>query len=296
MDMLTVGLEGLTPTEERFHFGLWAINKSPLIIGASVAGTNLPKDSKAILSNKEVIAINQDPLGKGAQLVRRYGPEQWDVWAGDLSGSRKVVAIANWKNASQEVKLDLRSVGVASATARDVWGAQELGKISGTRAFKLAAHELKLLVLSRIEDAAPYKSTGYHSAADATRAGTAAVTSCASGQCLPTGKKVGSIGAGASVKFDKVTAKTGGRKVVGIDFINYEIVFWVGDNTRSVAISVNGGAPQTWSFPISGGNWFETGRLTTELDGFVAGGDNTITFTNVGTGWAVDLVGVEVLE
>ncbi|KAL2126428.1 hypothetical protein VTI74DRAFT_930 [Chaetomium olivicolor] len=133
MDVLTVSLGGLTPTEERFHFSLWAINKFPLIIGVSVAGTNLPADSKAVLSNREVISINQDALGKGAQLVRRYGPEQWDIWAGDLSGSRKVVALANWKNSSQTVKLDFRSVGVESARSRDVWAARDVGSFSRTR-------------------------------------------------------------------------------------------------------------------------------------------------------------------
>lgn len=299
MDMLTVGLGGLTPTEERFHFGLWAINKSPLIIGASVAGTNLPADSKAVLSNTEVISINQDALGQGAQLVRRDGPAQWDIWAGDLSGARKVVAIANWKNASQTVRLDLRAVGIASATqVRDIWGARNLGTISRTRAFHLASHELKLLIFSNITPSAPYKSAGlYLPATAATLAGTASVSACPSaGQCLPTGKKVGNIGAGASVTFANVVAATGGKKVVGVDFINYDIVFWVGDNTRSFAISVNGGAPTVWPFPISGGDWFETGTLTIELDGFVVGGGNNITFGNVGTGWAPDLVGLQILE
>jgi alpha-galactosidase len=297
MDMLTVGLGGQTPTEERFHFSLWAILKSPLIIGASVAGTNLPADSKAILSNKEVIAINQDALGKGAQLVRRFGPEQYDIWAGELSGARKVVAITNWKNASQTVTLDLRSVGITSAKARDIWAAHDLGTLSTSHTFHLAAHELKLLVLSRIKEAAAYKSAGYYSAAAATLGGSASITTCASGQCLPTGKKVGSIGAGASVTFSNVAVKSKkAAVVVGVDFINYDIVYWVGDNTRNVSISVNGGEAKAWPFPISGGNWFETGRLTIELDGFVKGARNNVTLTNVGTGWAADLVGIEILE
>jgi alpha-galactosidase len=297
MDMLTVGLGGLTPTEERFHFALWAINKSPLIIGASVAGDNLPADSKAILSNKEVIAINQDPLGKSAQLVRRNSPEQYDIWTGELSGNRRVVAITNWKNATQTVNLDLRSVSVASATtARDVWAAKDLGHVSGQRAFQLAAHELKLLVLSGITPAEPYKSTGYYPATAATRTGSASVATCGSGQCLPGGKKVTQIGSGASVTVNNIVAKTGGKKTVAVDFIQYEIVYWTGDNTRTFAISVNGGPAKHWAFPISGGNWFETGRLTIELDGFMAGEKNSITFKNVGTAWSPDLVGVEMLE
>ena len=69
MDMLEVGNGGMTTTEYRSHFSLWAVLKSPLILGNDVS--NMTGDIKAILGNKEVIAINQDPLGKSAQLVER---------------------------------------------------------------------------------------------------------------------------------------------------------------------------------------------------------------------------------
>eukprot|EP01126_Amoeba_proteus_P038717 TRINITY_DN4049_c0_g1_i9.p3 TRINITY_DN4049_c0_g1~~TRINITY_DN4049_c0_g1_i9.p3 ORF type:complete len:149 (+),score=22.06 TRINITY_DN4049_c0_g1_i9:590-1036(+) len=60
-DMLEVGNGGMTINEYRTHFSLWALAKAPLLIGADI--TNLSDDIKAILMNKEVIAINQDPLG-----------------------------------------------------------------------------------------------------------------------------------------------------------------------------------------------------------------------------------------
>ena len=52
----------MTPTEERSHFALWAIAKGPLIMGNDLQ--NIRPESLAILKNEEVIAINQDPLGK----------------------------------------------------------------------------------------------------------------------------------------------------------------------------------------------------------------------------------------
>jgi len=60
-DMLEVGNGGMSTVEYTSHYSLWAIAKAPLIIGCDM--TNMDKDTLAILSNKEVIAVNQDPLG-----------------------------------------------------------------------------------------------------------------------------------------------------------------------------------------------------------------------------------------
>eukprot|EP01126_Amoeba_proteus_P038716 TRINITY_DN4049_c0_g1_i8.p1 TRINITY_DN4049_c0_g1~~TRINITY_DN4049_c0_g1_i8.p1 ORF type:complete len:344 (+),score=42.12 TRINITY_DN4049_c0_g1_i8:633-1664(+) len=72
-DMLEVGNGGMTINEYRTHFSLWALAKAPLLIGADI--TNLSDDIKAILMNKEVIAINQDPLGvQGHKVSSSYDP------------------------------------------------------------------------------------------------------------------------------------------------------------------------------------------------------------------------------
>jgi alpha-galactosidase len=61
-DMLQIGNNVLTMEEERTHFALWAFAKAPLIIGADL--NSISTESLAILKNKELIAINQDRLGK----------------------------------------------------------------------------------------------------------------------------------------------------------------------------------------------------------------------------------------
>jgi hypothetical protein len=300
MDMLIVGLHALSVEEERFHFGMWAINKSPLIIGAVVSSTELPPASLEILSNKEVIAINQDSLAKQAQLVQIYTEEEWDIWLGDLSGERKVLAVANWKNDSQSVGVDLKSLGIASATARDVWAATDLGAVAGVRNITLAGHELKLWVLSDIASTSS-PSAGYHSVANATLGGTARLVSCADQQCQPIGQKVTNISANASASFHAVNVESAGKKLVGVDFINYDYSFqtaWgLGSNIRNMTIAVNGGKAKRWAFPLSGGNWWESERLLIEVDGFVAGGNNSVTFRShaADTG-APDLVGFEVFN
>jgi alpha-galactosidase len=279
---------------------MWAINKSPLVIGAVMDPERLSKASVEILKNKEIIEINQDPLAKQAQLVRRYTEEEWDIWLGNLAGSRKVLGIANWRNETQSVQVDLSSIGIASAGARDIWAARDLGLVSGVQNLTLAGHEMKLWILSNINVSMSLESAGYYSAANATLAGSAVLTACAVDGCLPTQKKVGNVGANSTIHFRSVTTKSAGKKLMGVDYINYDYAFetawdW-GSNTRNMTIQVNGGPAKRWAFPISGGDWFETGNLKIEVDGFKAGVNNVVFSAAKGDLWAPDLVGFEILE
>lgn len=279
---------------------MWAINKSPLVIGAALDATRLSKSSLDIISNKEVIAINQDILAKQAQLARRYSEEQWDIWMGELSGSRKVLGVANWKNDSQSVTVNLASLGIASATARDVWAAKDIGTVTGAQKLNLTGHEMRLWVLSNITATTPLSSKAYYTAANASLSGSARVTKCSYGACLPTGVKAGNIGSNASVTFSSVSAHSAGKKALGIDFINYDYAFttaWdLGDNIRNMTVAVNGGKAKRWAFPLSGQSWSESGRLTVEVEGFKNGTGNVVTFASLDNAFAPDLVGFEVLE
>lgn len=310
MDMLIVGLGALSLEEERFHFGIWAINKSPLVIGAPINTSITPMASLEILNNTEIIALNQDTLGKQAQLVRRYTAEQYDIWSGELSGSHLVLGLANWSNGSQSVTVSLPAdLGIYSATARDVWAARNLGTFDNTYTATLSGHELHLLVLSDIVSATvgTQKSAGYYTAStNATLSGAATVVSCSTGECLPAGNKVGNIGEGvsaAAVTFSGVVTNSAGTKLLGVDFINYDVALatsweW-GDNTRNLTVAVNEPAVNgtRFAFPISGGDWYDTGRLYVYVDGFVAGYGNDVIFTASGDDqWAPDLVGFEVYE
>ncbi|XP_054798207.1 alpha-galactosidase 3 isoform X2 [Prosopis cineraria] len=93
-DMLEVGNGGMTYPEYRGHFSIWALMKAPLLIGCDVR--NMTAETFEILSNKEVIAINQDPLGVQGRKVHVAGIDGCSqVWAGPLSGNRLVVALWN---------------------------------------------------------------------------------------------------------------------------------------------------------------------------------------------------------
>ena len=282
---------------------MWAINKSPLILAFPT--THAPVSSLDIALNEEVVALNQDPLGKQARLVRRYTEQEYDVWYGELSDSKMVLGIANWRNSTQLISVHLAdTLGIDTADARDVWAREDVGTLSRIYTSSLAGHELRLLVLSNIaEDRTTKESTGYHKASEGSLSGAARTVFCQPGQCLPVGSRVGNIGQGpgaASVTFGNVVAKDGATKLMAVDFINYDVALdsawgW-GSSTRNMTISVNGRQGRRWAFPISGGSWVDTGRLMIEVDGFKSG-NNTVVFTPSHSGeWAPDLVGFEVLE
>ena len=75
--MSQVGNPGLTVNEQRAHFALWALFKSPLFIGADLR--SLSKEAKEILLAPEVIAVNQDSLGVAGDLIWKQGPLESSV-------------------------------------------------------------------------------------------------------------------------------------------------------------------------------------------------------------------------
>src|SRR5437764_114097 len=84
-DMLEVGNGGMTDTEYRTHFALWAMMAAPLIAGNDIA--NMSEATKAILLNREVIAVDQDPLGFQGHRVWKEGTSE--VWLKPLTGGRQ---------------------------------------------------------------------------------------------------------------------------------------------------------------------------------------------------------------
>ena len=99
-DMLEVGNGGMTLEEEKSHFALWAISKAPLIIGADLS--KISSESLAVLTNEDLIAVNQDPYSEQARCS--VGCTWWDkflryptVYHTKLSSGDTVAAITNWR-------------------------------------------------------------------------------------------------------------------------------------------------------------------------------------------------------
>jgi alpha-galactosidase len=101
-DMLEVGNEGIDFIESRSHFTMWCMLAAPLILGNDL--TAMSQETLGILSNKEVIGINQDPLGK--QAYRYLTNEGIDIWVKPLSEERYAVAILNKNKDSGSCKFN----------------------------------------------------------------------------------------------------------------------------------------------------------------------------------------------
>ncbi|RAL11768.1 alpha-galactosidase D [Aspergillus homomorphus CBS 101889] len=150
LDMLEVGNGIFSIPEEQTHFSLWAILKSPLTIGAALKDetTAISDASLAILKQKDVIAFNQDALGKSASLRRRWTEEGYEVWSGPLSGGRTVAALVNWRNESRELTLDLADIGFQHAgTVKNIWEGSVAQNVRTSYTATVAGHGTMLLEL-----------------------------------------------------------------------------------------------------------------------------------------------------
>ncbi|MGW3462263.1 NPCBM/NEW2 domain-containing protein [Streptomyces olivaceoviridis] len=145
-DMLEVGNGGMTDTEYRSHFSLWSVMAAPLLIG-----TDLRKASPAtydILGNKEVIAVDQDPLGKQGTVVSSGGG-RWVV-AKEMKDGSRAVALFNESGTAQRIATSARAVGLPDADAyalRDLWQHRTYNT-AGTIAATVPAHGTVLLRVS----------------------------------------------------------------------------------------------------------------------------------------------------
>ncbi len=144
-DMLEVGNGGMTDTEYRTHFGLWALMSAPLIAGNDVR--SMSDATRAILTNPEVIAIDQDPLGFQANLAGDIG-NGLQVWYKPLAGSgARAVGLLNRGSASATMTVSWNAIDLAPgiATVRDLWARADRGSFANQYSVSVSAHGMALL-------------------------------------------------------------------------------------------------------------------------------------------------------
>ncbi|XP_042489133.1 alpha-galactosidase 3 [Macadamia integrifolia] len=148
-DMLEVGNGGMTYQEYRAHFSIWALMKAPLLIGCDVR--NMTAQTMEIISNEEVIAVNQDPLGIQGKKVSAEGEDNCSqVWAGPLSGNRLVVALWNRCSETVTITANWEVLGLdqtVSVSIRDLWKHEELsGNAVASFSNKVESHECQMYI------------------------------------------------------------------------------------------------------------------------------------------------------
>ena len=105
-DFLEVGNSGMTADEQKTHFSLWAMLAAPLIAGNDL--TTMTEETKNILMNREVIAVDQDGLGREGDRAYTEGP--LEVWSKPLEGGAMAVALFNRTTGAARMTLRLRDV------------------------------------------------------------------------------------------------------------------------------------------------------------------------------------------
>jgi alpha-galactosidase len=127
-DMLEVGNGGMKPNEYRTHMSLWAMLAAPLLAGNDLA--TMTPETLSILTNRDVIAIDQDRLGKQGDRVAAEGP--LEVWARPLANGEEAIAIFNRWTMPLTMTFDLKVAGISgSAHLYDIWEKKDLGSFKG---------------------------------------------------------------------------------------------------------------------------------------------------------------------
>ncbi|WP_327723675.1 ricin-type beta-trefoil lectin domain protein [Streptomyces europaeiscabiei] len=246
-DMLMVGLNSMTAQRNRLHMSLWSISGAPLLAGNNVA--TMSTETRDILTNPEVLAIDQDPRGlQGVKVAEDTRGLQ--VYGKVLSGTgKRAVMLFNRTGSAANITVRWADLGLttASATVRNAWTRTDAGSFATGYTTSVPANDAVLLTVSGTETAgSTFEDT------------TTATT--------PT--------------FGGVTATTAGTKLVDITYANG------GTTARKATIQVNGQYSYRVAFPPTGS---ATTYRTVSVLAHLAKGNNTVKFAAVSGSTAPDI-------
>ena len=154
-DMLVVGWVGwgpelhqtrLTPSEQYTHITLWSMLASPLLIGCDLS--RLDPFTLSLLTNDEVLAVNQDPLGR--QAVQAEANEAYQIWIKEMEDSSRVVGVFNLTEKPVYVHLNLGKLGLdGKLRMRDLWSQKCLGMVQKHCEVRVMPHGARMLQLRK---------------------------------------------------------------------------------------------------------------------------------------------------
>ncbi len=155
-DMLVVGQVGwgpnlhptrLTPNEQYTHISLWALLTSPLLLGCDLS--KLDEFTISLLSNDEVLDINQDALAKQAKRVK--GDRSFQLFVKELEDGSKAVGLFNLSELPMPYTLKMEELNlVGNYVFRDVWRQKDLAKKGNTFSTEIPPHGVVLLKISKL--------------------------------------------------------------------------------------------------------------------------------------------------
>ena len=143
--LLQIGNGAMTPDEYRTQLNLWAVLAAPLVLGNDVR--IMTRETLATLTNAEIIAIDQDPLGKQGKRVSQNG--MTEVWARPLADGSTAAAFFNRGDESAAVAVSWQQLGIdGPRRMRDLWWHRDLGMANGRYVVFLTPHTSLLLRLT----------------------------------------------------------------------------------------------------------------------------------------------------
>ena len=156
-DMLVIGLKnsgfikggGCTDEEYRTQMSMWCMLAAPLMMGCDVR--DMSDATKTILMNKDIIAIDQDPLGK--QGFRVYRKDGLEVFKKPLSGNRTAIAFLNRNSKSIKETVTLKEIEMEADmkySVYDVWAHSSVSQSIGELSTYLKSHECQVIILSPV--------------------------------------------------------------------------------------------------------------------------------------------------
>ncbi|HEV2419784.1 MAG TPA: glycoside hydrolase family 27 protein [Terriglobia bacterium] len=143
-DMLQIGNRGLNEDEDKTQMSLWCLMAAPLMISSDL--TKLTPAQLAILTNREVISVDQDRAGIQGSRISQEGPAE--VWMKPLANGAKAVGLFNLGEGPMTVKADFGDLGIKGAVdIRDLWAQKDLGRHEGSFSAVVPRHGVMLVLI-----------------------------------------------------------------------------------------------------------------------------------------------------
>lgn len=288
MDMLEVG-RGLTLEEDKTHFGMWCIMSSPLLIGADM--TTIKPEALELMTNPELIALNQDALGLQAYVVDKVSGAYLLVKDVETKyGNKRAIAVYNPTDAEVVRTVDFLSLELGGKVmVRDLFERKEMGTFASAMNVTIPAHgtRIYLLTAERRYERTKYEGetawlTSYQELTNNQSSETAIYeeTSYCSGGAMASwlGRKSEN-----DLQWRNVYSKTGGEYTLTLSVISGE--------TRQIYLQVNGEEAQVLSVNSGGWNTVTTKEVTVTLQE----GENVVRLYNP-SGWMPNIDCMELVK
>lgn len=283
MDMLEVG-RSMTQTEDETHFGMWCIMSSPLLIGCDMATLKDKPQTLALLCNRDLIALNQDPLHLQAYIADKQG--ECYILVKDikqLNGRERAVAIYNPSDEQQTVELDMKTIGLGGTVSLyDCIRQTDFACDKESASVTIPAHGTKIFRAKgkkRLERTRYEAETAWLSAYQELRNNQAEITAVYTADNNASGGfKAGYLGMRAENDLqwrNVVTRKAGKRQLTFRCFCGEK---------RSMELEVNGQHVKTLN--VGGTDWSQPQYVTVEAH--LKEGNNVVRLYNA-TAWMPDI-------